>query len=331
MTNLEGRVIRRRRALPPPDRRPGRPAVLKRAGRPAGPRPVLLAPTRARSSTSCGGPAPAGSPTTPGISYERIDAEQGVFWPCPSEDHPGTPRLFADGFPTPDGRARFIRVEHRDPAETPDADYPVRADHRPADGPVPERHPDPPGAAPVPVPGRSPRRSCTPTWPAGSASAAADIVELTHPPRRSAVFRAAVTDDIRPDTVFVPFHWGGASAANALTNPALDPHSKMPAFKACAVDLQRIGVPTTSICSPVRQHTEHAAHTRRHAQPAAPAVPTEGPPHAHSEPLPARHLPLRGRRPRQAGPARRRAELPRARTAWSPRRCTSAAATPPTS
>ena len=59
-----------------------------------------------------------------GITYERIEAEDGVFWPCPSEDHPGTPRLFADGFPTPDGRALFLRVEHQDPAETPDADYP---------------------------------------------------------------------------------------------------------------------------------------------------------------------------------------------------------------
>src|SRR4030095_16592983 len=46
------------------------------------------------------------------------------FWPCPAEDHPGTPRLFADRFPTPDGRARFVRVEHRDPAELPDRDYP---------------------------------------------------------------------------------------------------------------------------------------------------------------------------------------------------------------
>ena len=59
-----------------------------------------------------------------GISYERIDAEQGVFWPCPTEDHPGTPRLFADGFPTADGRANFIRVEHQEPDERPNRDYP---------------------------------------------------------------------------------------------------------------------------------------------------------------------------------------------------------------
>ena len=50
-----------------------------------------------------------------GITYERIDAKDGVFWPCPSEDHPGTPRLFADAFPTPTGRARFHAVEHQRP------------------------------------------------------------------------------------------------------------------------------------------------------------------------------------------------------------------------
>ena len=49
----------------------------------------------------------------PGITYERIVAEDGVFWPCPTEDHPGTPRLFHGRFATEDGRARFHPVEHR--------------------------------------------------------------------------------------------------------------------------------------------------------------------------------------------------------------------------
>ena len=61
--------------------------------------------------------------------------------------------------------------------------------------------------------------------------------------RGAATFRAQVSEDIRADTVFVPFHWGGASAANALTNPALDPQSKMPAFKVCAVAVARLGAP----------------------------------------------------------------------------------------
>jgi assimilatory nitrate reductase catalytic subunit len=61
-----------------------------------------------------------------------------------------------------------------------------------------------------------------------------DMVEL-RTRRGRAVFRAQLTDTIRPDTIFVPFHWGGESSANALTDPTLDRHSKMPAFKACAV------------------------------------------------------------------------------------------------
>src|SRR4029453_3461427 len=69
-----------------------------------------------------------------GITYRRIDAEHGLFWPCPKTDepspehpgtpHPGTPRLFADRFATPDGKARFIRVEHVAAHEEPDAKYP---------------------------------------------------------------------------------------------------------------------------------------------------------------------------------------------------------------
>ena len=70
--------------------------------------------------------------------------------------------------------------------------------------------------------------------------------------RGRAVFRAQVTDAIRPDTVFTPFHWGGAASANALTNPALDPHSKMPAFKVCAV---AIGVPAAPATKGADMHS----------------------------------------------------------------------------
>jgi assimilatory nitrate reductase catalytic subunit len=49
------------------------------------------------------------------------------------------------------------------------------------------------------------------------------------------IFRVSVSSEIRPDTLFAPFHWGGRSAANLLTNPTLDPTSKMPEFKVCAV------------------------------------------------------------------------------------------------
>src|SRR5690606_30699815 len=61
-----------------------------------------------------------------GITWRKIDDAGGVFWPCPSEDHPGTPRLFTDRFAHADGRARFIPVRHAPPAEEPGGDYPFR-------------------------------------------------------------------------------------------------------------------------------------------------------------------------------------------------------------
>ncbi|MFD9213127.1 molybdopterin dinucleotide binding domain-containing protein, partial [Streptomyces sp. NPDC059544] len=58
--------------------------------------------------------------------------------------------------------------------------------------------------------------------------------------RGRAVAPARVSEAIRPDTVFMPFHWPGAGRANTLTNPALDPISRMPEFKVCAVRLERV-------------------------------------------------------------------------------------------
>ena len=60
--------------------------------------------------------------------------------------------------------------------------------------------------------------------------------------RGEAEFRVKLTPGIRHDTIFVPFHWGGAQAANRLTNPALDPISKMPEFKVCAVRIEKDGI-----------------------------------------------------------------------------------------
>src|SRR5215218_3701894 len=123
MTNVEGRVIRRRRALDPPDGvRDDLQLLAELADRlgagekfSGDPETVFAELRRA----SAGGVADYS-----GISYRRIDEEQGVFWPCPSPEHPGTPRLFAERFATPDGRARFLRVEHVDAHEPTDADHP---------------------------------------------------------------------------------------------------------------------------------------------------------------------------------------------------------------
>ncbi len=232
-TNLEGRVLHRRRHLDPPEGVRSDLEVLaglaERLGCGPkfsfeGPREVFEELRRA----SRGGRADYS-----GISYERIDAEDGVFWPCPEEDHPGTPRLFAERFAHPDGRARFVPVRHRPAAEEPDGDYPVifttgrYREHYNSGaqtrriGPLVASRPDP-------------RLQIHPLL-AARIGVADDGRALVESRRGSVVFRADLDPDIRPDTVFAPFHWGGRSAANLLTNPALDPVSRMPEFKVCAV------------------------------------------------------------------------------------------------
>ncbi|MEU8366841.1 molybdopterin oxidoreductase family protein [Micromonospora tulbaghiae] len=236
MTNLEGRVLRRRALREPPagvrteleilaalaERLSGGGTPL-----PADPREVFAELGRA----SAGGPADYA-----GITWDRIDADTGVFWPCPDRDGPDTPRLFADRFPTPDGRARFHAVTHRPAAEPVCADYPlhfttgrvlaqyqsgaqtrrVAALRRAAPGGFVELHPD--LAARIGVTEGAPVRVVSRRG------------ELRAPARLSTA--------IRPDTVFAPFHWPGAQRANSVTNDALDPVSGMPEFKICAVRVE---------------------------------------------------------------------------------------------
>ncbi|MEW9549583.1 molybdopterin oxidoreductase family protein [Nonomuraea sp. NPDC050783] len=231
MTNLEGRVLLRRRATAPPDGvRSDLDVIAGLAGRlghrfASDPAEVFDELRRA----SAGGPADYS-----GITYERIAAENGVFWPCPEPGHPGTPRPFLDRFAHPDGRARFVPVRHRPAAEEPDEDYPVylstgrvlahyqsgaqtrriAALVRAAPEPFVELHPDLAERLEI---------------------AAGDVVRVTSR-RGEAKAVARISDAIRRDTVFMPFHWEGA---NRLTNPALDPTSRMPEFKVCAVRVER--------------------------------------------------------------------------------------------
>ncbi|MFH7595438.1 molybdopterin oxidoreductase family protein [Streptomyces racemochromogenes] len=233
-TNLEGRVLLRRRALTPPPGVRGDLEVLHglaarlglEKGFPTDPEEVFAELRRA----SEGGPADYS-----GISYDRIAAEQGVFWPCP-EGSPGTPRLFLDRFATEDGRARFAPVTHREAAETPDAAYPLllttgRVVAQYQSGAQTRRVPELNDAAPGPFVELHPRLAAR--------LGVADGTPLAVTSRRGrAVAPARITDAIRADTVFMPFHWYGEGRANTLTNPALDPVSRMPEFKVCAVRVE---------------------------------------------------------------------------------------------
>ncbi|MFE2810279.1 molybdopterin oxidoreductase family protein [Streptomyces nigra] len=267
-TNLEGRVLLRRRAIdPPPGVRSDLEVLHELAARlgadeglekgfPVDAEEVFAELRRA----SAGGPADYS-----GITYERLAEENGVFWPCPAppdgdgvtehvddparEDdaagdesgavpHPGTPRLFLDRFATPDGRARFVPVAHRAAAEEPDEEYPVllttgRVVAQYQSGAQTRRVEELNSAAPGPFVELHPRLAARLGVAEGEPVA---VVSR----RGRAVAPARVTTTIRPDTVFMPFHWPGEGRANTLTNPALDPTSRMPEFKTCAVRLETV-------------------------------------------------------------------------------------------
>ncbi len=251
-TNLEGRVLLRRRAITPPEGIRSDLEVLHELadrlgvekGFPTDPEEVFEELRRA----SAGGPADYS-----GITYRRLVEEDGVFWPCPgaaeaveqpaADDttamaHPGTPRLFLDRFATPDGRARFVPVSHRAAAEEPDDEYPVllttgRVVAQYQSGAQTRRVAELNAAAPGPFVELHPRLA------ARLGAAEGDPVAVVSR-RGRAVAPARITNAIRPDTVFMPFHWPGEGRANTLTNPALDPTSRMPEFKACAVRLEAV-------------------------------------------------------------------------------------------
>ena len=234
MTNLEGRVILRQAALPAPagvrsDLWVMRElaARLERPALSADPEEIFEELRRA----SAGGKADYA-----GISYSRIIAEQGVFWPCPAPKHPGTPRLFSQDFPTPNRRARFHPVEHRGPVETPDAEYPYylttgRLLRQYQSGTQTRRVSALAEAEPEAV--VELHASLAQRVGVGPG----DLVAL-RTRRGRVLMRVRIVAGIRPDTVFAPFHYGGVAAVNLLTNPALDPHSRMPEFKACAVAVE---------------------------------------------------------------------------------------------
>ena len=178
-------------------------------------------------------------PSIAGISWARLQREGAVTYPCRQDDDPGERVEFTERFPMPDGRARFVPAQRIPADEQPDADYPL-----------------------VLITGRQLEH-----WHTGSMtrrSAALDAIEpdpvaMLHPldlrrlglragevltleSRRGSVSLYARADEASPEgSVFVPFCYAEA-AINRLTNPALDPHGKIPEFKFCAVRVRVGGV-----------------------------------------------------------------------------------------
>ena len=178
-----------------------------------------------------------------GITYDRIEKEHGVFWPCPDAAHPGTPRLYEGGkFFHPDGKARFHAVEYRPPAEDVDEEYPViltsgrvvsqylSGTQTRRIGPLVKQYPEP-------------LVEIHPRLAAKVGVRTGDRVKVTSR-RGSVTLECQVVKSIRPDTIFIPYHWAGEKSANRLTIRALDPIAKIPEYKVCAVKVEKCELPT---------------------------------------------------------------------------------------
>lgn len=235
LTNLEGRILLRRKAVDPPDGVRTDLEVVRdlaiRLGQPAARFPAEAeAVFEELRLASAGGVADYS-----GISYERLRAGEALHWPVPSADHPGTPRAFLDSFAHPDGRARFVAVDHGGPAEPPDEEFPLQA----TTGRVLQHYQSGAQTRLVAELAAAVPEAFVEVHPDTAERAGlADGDRAVLTSRRGSV-RATVryVPSLRPDLVFVPFHFPGEQRANLITNPALDPISRMPEFKVCAVRL----------------------------------------------------------------------------------------------
>jgi formate dehydrogenase alpha subunit len=174
------------------------------------------------------------TPSYAGMSHARLD-EAPLHWPCPSADHPGTPILHTERFTR--GKGLFHAVTYRPPAEEPDAEYPLilttgRILYHFHTGTVSRRSASldtlvPEGFVEI-----------NPATAIGLGIADLDRVRVSS--RRGQIeIRCRVTDRVDRNVVFIPFHFA-ESAANVLTNAALDPQAKIPEFKVCAVRVERV-------------------------------------------------------------------------------------------
>jgi assimilatory nitrate reductase catalytic subunit len=256
-TNLEGRVVKINRAADPPGQARRDVWIIAELARRLG--KSHLFPYRSTREVwdelrlaTRGGVA-----DYYGITWEKIDAQGGVFWPCPSEEHPGTPRLFVERFAHPDGRARMIPVRYSPPAEEPSAAYPFRL----TSGRVVYHY----------LSGTQTRRlgflnsQAPEPWVEVHPQAAARLGVAdgervrVRTPRGAMELKALVVPTIRPDTLFVPFHYGDKQAVNQLTTPAVDPTVKIPEYKACAAALERLDAPATADGEPTVNFTPETA------------------------------------------------------------------------
>ncbi|ROP38349.1 assimilatory nitrate reductase catalytic subunit [Saccharothrix texasensis] len=235
MTNLEGRVLLRQVAVAPPEGVRSDLDVLRglatRLGQPPERFPtepeVVFEELRLASK--------GGVADYSGVTYERLRRGEALHWPVVRDS---TPRNFLDRFAHADGLARFVPVEHRGPAEVPDADYPLQA----TTGRVLQHYQSGAQTRLVPELNKAEPEAYVEVHPDTATRAGLDHggMAAVVSRRGRTVARVRCVPSMRIDVVFLPFHYAGEGRANLLTNPVLDPTSRMPEFKVCAVRLESV-------------------------------------------------------------------------------------------
>ncbi|MCZ7569094.1 MAG: nitrate reductase [Ardenticatenaceae bacterium] len=251
-TNLEGRVIKINRAAEPPGEARRDWEIVCELARRLGRGQFFSYQAPAEIWDELRLASKGGVSDYYGITWEKIERQGGVFWPCPSLDHPGTPRLFTERFAHPDGRARFFAVDYVPPAEEPDADYPFRL----TSGRVVYHY----------LSGNQTRRigflnaQAPEPWveihpqAAGRLGIENEERVRVRTPRGAMEIKALVVPTIRPDTLFIPFHYDHQEAVNQLTIPAVEPAVKIPEYKVCAATVEKLGTPIEAPGAPAREN-----------------------------------------------------------------------------
>lgn len=240
VTTAEGRVVRIRAAVTPPGEARRDTAILLELARRLGTSDKFGYDTSEDIFNELRRASKGSRADYFGITYEKVEKNMGVFWPCPDLEHPGTPRLWEDKqFRTPDGRAHFVPVTYHDPGEVTDAEYDVilttgrvvsqylSGTQTRRIGRLVDQYPEP-------------LLEIHPTLAAKKKIADRELVRVVTR-RGSGVFPAQIVETIREDTVFIPYHWSGKKSANMLTSGHLDPVSKIPEFKISACRLEPLG------------------------------------------------------------------------------------------
>ena len=230
-TNTERRVQRVRKAVNPPGNARPDWEIIKEISKRLGYENKFTSPKEIMDEIS------SVTPSFGGISYDRLEDIEGLHWPCPNKDHPGTPVLHKGQFTRAGGKAKFAAARYSPPKEVPDEEYPLilttgrllyQFHTRSMSGKVEGLN-------------KKSGRSIIEINPKDAERLGiSDGEKVKASSRRGEIITTAVvTNVVAEGVVFMPFHFADGPA-NALTNPVYDDVSKVPELKVCACRVEKL-------------------------------------------------------------------------------------------